>query len=220
MHILVTGASGLLGQGVLEPCLASAAVTRVTVLARQSIHHQHPKLQEILLPDFAQADTVQAQLAGMDACFYCAGAPPVGTRKDTYRHVTLELTLAVARAYAAANPQGKFLYVSGAHSDAQSRVMPLRIKGETEDALRALPLTTVMLRPGGILPETGTQSPHATLRLLHRLARPLQATLLHSVPAAATSNGRIGRAMLALAAMQDPPGIVENRMINALASAH
>lgn len=219
MHILLTGASGLLGQGVLNACLASPVVHRVTVLARRPLAHADERIEVLLLEDFAQAAAVSDRLAGIDACFYCAGAPPVGTAEHEYRHVTVDLTLAVARAYAAANPQGRFLYVSGANSDPDSRLMPLRVKGEVEVALQTLPIRTVMLRPGGILPEQGTRSPHGVLRALHALARPLQGTLIRNVPSAATTNGGIGRAMIALARDPAPPAVVENRQINALGTS-
>lgn len=220
MHILLTGATGLLGQGVLNACLDAADVTRVTVLTRRAIDRPHPKLHEVRLEDFAQAATVAPQLADIDACFYCAGAPPIGTAEATYRHVTLDLTLAVARAYASANPQGRFFYISGANSDPDSRLMPLRIKGETEAALQALPITTVMVRPGGILPEEGTHSPHGLLRAMHTLAAPLQSLIVKNVPAAATTNGAIGRAMISLVRTPNPPRVVENREVNALGSPH
>ena len=220
MHILLTGATGLLGQGVLNACLDAADVTRVTVLTRSAIDRPHPKLHEVRLEDFAQAATVAPQLADIDACFYCAGAPPIGTAEATYRHVTLDLTLAVARAYASANPQGRFFYISGANSDPDSRLMPLRIKGETEVALQALPISTVMVRPGGILPEEGTHSPHGLLRAMHTLAAPLQSLIVKNVPAAATTNGAIGRAMISLVRTPNPPRVVENREVNALGSPH
>jgi uncharacterized protein YbjT (DUF2867 family) len=216
MHILLTGATGLLGQGVLNACLASPDVTRITVLARRPLDRADAKVGVVLLEDFSQAARVQAQLSGIDAAFYCAGAPPIGTAEKEYRRVTFELTLAVARAYAAANPQGRFFYISGANSDPESRLMPLRIKGETEDALQRLPITTVMLRPGGILPEEGTHSPHGVMRMFHALASPLQGMIVKNVPGAATTNGAIGRAMIALARSPSPPAVVENREINQL----
>ncbi|GAB3052577.1 NAD-dependent epimerase/dehydratase family protein [Stenotrophomonas tumulicola] len=216
MHILLTGATGLLGQGVLGACRAAPQATHITLLSRRQTGLQQAGLDELVLPDFAQAASLQMQLAGIDACFYCAGAPPIGTAEDEYRHVTLGLTLAVARAYAAANPHGRFFYISGAHSNPGSRVMPLRVKGETESALQALPITTVMLRPGGILPEAGTRSPHGVLRFFHALSKPLQGVIVKGAPGVATTNGTIGRAMLQLASLSTPPAVVENREINRL----
>ena len=141
----------------------------------------------------------------------------MGTPEARYLHVTRELTLQVARAYARRNPQGRFLYISGANADPGGRLMPLRIKGETEAALQALPVTTVMLRPGGIRPAHGERSPHAWMRPFYAVAAPLMGLGVQALPGLLTSTAHLGRAMLALAAMPDPPAVVENADINRLA---
>lgn len=216
MKVLVTGASGLVGQGVVRACEASPEVERMVALVRKP-GDGGPGTEEIVLPDFMQAATVAHSLSGFDACFYCAGAPPVGTPEAEYRHVTLGVTLAVARAWAQANPSGCFLYVSGAYADPSSRVMPLRIKGETEHALQALPMRTVMLRPGGVRPVENTGTRHAALKPLYVLGGPLMKLAEHMAPSMVVSNEAIGRAMIALAAQAQPPAVVECAEINALA---
>lgn len=143
LRILLTGATGLVGQGVARACLASPQVARTAALVRGKARLD-ARIEQIVLADFQHARGVGPQLAGFDACFYCAGAPPVGTAEDEYRKVTLDATLAVAAAWAEANPDGRFLYVSGAHANPHSRIMPLRIKGETEAALAQLAVRTVM----------------------------------------------------------------------------
>ena len=100
MRILMTGATGLVGQGVLRELLASSDVTRVAVLGRRAFEHADPRVEHLLVERFDALDAVAARMAPFDACVYCAGAPPVGTPEPVYRHVTLELTLHVARAYA------------------------------------------------------------------------------------------------------------------------
>lgn len=216
MRLLLTGATGLVGQGVLHECLLADDVEQVTALLRRSTGREHPRLRELLLDDFVQAARVQDRFSGIDACLYCAGAPPLGTAGDEYRRVTVELTLAVAQAYAAANPRGRFLYISGAHADSGSRLMPLRVKGEAEDALRALPITTVMLRPGGIAPVHGERSGHALLRPVYALGGPAMGLAAKLLPGMMTTTAAVGRALLALARMADPPRIVENADINRL----
>lgn len=216
MKVLVTGATGLVGQGVVRACQASAAVERVAALVRKP-GDAPSGLEEIVLSDFMQADTIREALGGFDACFYCAGAPPVGTPEPEYHHVTREVTLAVARAWAAANPQGCFLYVSGAYADPSSRVMPLRIKGETEQDLSALPIRTVMLRPGGVRPVEHTGTRHGALKPLYLLGGPMMKLAERMAPSMVTSNEAIGRAMIALASKSQPPGVVECNEINALA---
>jgi len=216
LRVLVVGATGLVGQGVLQACLQSADVARVAALVRRP-GSVAGNVDEIALPDFLRAATLGDALEGFDACFYCAGAPPVGTPEAEYRQVTLQVTHAVAEAWAAANPKGRFLYVSGAHANPDSRIMPLRVKGETERALAQLPVRTVMLRPAGVRPVSGTGTRHALLKPFYLLARPLMAVAEGLLPALTTSNRAIGQAMIALAGMPAPPAVVECAQINRLA---
>ena len=216
MRILMTGATGLVGQGVLAEALAHPAVTRVAVLGRRPLAHADPRVVDLVVERFDELGPVSDRLAPFDACLYCAGAPPVGTPEPAYRHVTVDLTLHVARAFAERNPGARLLYISGAHADPGSRVMPLRVKGEAEAALRGLPIPTVMLRPGGIAPAHGERSPHGWMRPFYTVAGPAMALGVRLLPGMMTSTALLGRAMLALAAMQEPPGVVENGAINAL----
>lgn len=216
MRIVLTGATGLVGQGVLRTCLEDSAVTSVAALGRRESPIQHAKLQDIVVGDFADLSAVEARLHPFDACFYCAGALPLGSSQDDYRRVTVTLTTHVAATLARLNPGLRFLYVSGAHSDPDSRIMPLRVKGEAERALAALPLCATMLRTGGVQPSQGERSPHAAMAALYMVAGPLMGLGLGLMPGLMTSTQRVGRAMLALARMPDPPAVVENREINRL----
>jgi len=216
MRILMTGATGLVGQGVLREILAGDAVTHVAVLVRRPYEHPDPRVTALVVDAFDALDAVQDRLAPCDACFYCAGAPPLGTPQAQYRYVTLHLTRHLASVYAARNPQGRLLYVSGANADPASRFMPLRVKGETEVALRSLPIDTVMLRPGGVAPVHGERSPHGWMRPLYRVAAPAMSLGVRHLPGLLTSTAHLGRAMLALAAMPSPPAVVENADINRL----
>ncbi|MBB5530017.1 uncharacterized protein YbjT (DUF2867 family) [Stenotrophomonas maltophilia] len=172
----------------------------------------------LIVPDFLRIQDRSDELAGFDACFYCAGAPPVGTAEAEYRRVTLDTTLAVARSWAAANPEGCFLYVSGAGADPRSRLMPLRIKGETEVALQGLPVRTVMLRPGGVRPVPGTGTRHALLKPLYWGGAPLMKLAGAVAPSLMTSNLALGQAMVALAGREHPPSTVECADINRIAA--
>lgn len=217
MRILMTGATGLVGQGVLAEVLAHPDATHVSVLGRRPIGHADPRVEDLVVERFDALDGVLDRMAPFDACFYCAGAPPLGTPEAQYRHVTRDLTLHVGRAFAQRNPEARLLYVSGARADPASRIMPLRVKGETEAALQALPVTTVMLRPGGIQPAHGERSPHAWMRPFYAVAAPLMGAGVKLAPGLFTSTAHLGRAMLALAAMPAPPQAVENDAINRLA---
>ena len=218
MRILITGANGLVGQGVLQECLRDPAVVEVVALGRHPSGQSHAKLTELACADFSLLQQLEPQLQPFDACLYCAGAPPVGTSEKEYRHVTLTLTTHVASTMARLNPHMTFVYVSGAHADAQSRIMPLRIKGETEEALAALPIRTVMLRPGGIQPVEGVRSPRAAMAAMYAVAGPIMGLGVRLLPGVMTTTQRVGRAMLAVLQQAHSKAVLENEDINRLGS--
>ena len=216
MRILLTGATGLVGQGVLRECLRAADVTQVVALGRHPCGQSDPKLEDLLVVDFADLHAVEDRLRPLDACLYCAGTLPLGMSEADFRHVTLDLTMNVARTLARLNPQLTLVYISGAASNPASHLMPLRVKGETERALADLPIRTVMLRPGGIQPVGGARSPHPALATMYALTGPLMGLGVRLLPHVMTTTERVGRAMLQLLRMDDPPAIVENAEINRL----
>lgn len=216
MRVLVTGANGLVGQGVLRECLRAGDVSHVGALGRHPSGQRDPKLEDIVAGDFADLQEVESRLQPYDACLYCAGVLPLGMSEAEFRHVTLDLTVAVANTLARLNPALVFVYVSGALSDPDSHLMPLRVKGETERALAALPIRTVMIRPGGIQPAQDVHSPHAARDTLYRLASPFMGLGVKLAPQLMTTGERVGRAMLAALRMPQPPAVVENAEINRL----
>lgn len=217
LRVLLVGATGLVGQGGALACQRSPKVAALTALVRRPGGLKGVGSERVV-PDFLRIDARTDDLAGFDACFYCAGAAPIGTAEDEYRKVTLDTTVAVGRAWADANPEGIFLYVSGAGADPRSRLMPLRVKGQAEEALRALPVRTVMLRPGGVRPVPGTGTRHALLKPLYWGGAPLMKLAGALSPSLVTSNLAVGRAMIALAGMQRPPQAVECDEINRIAA--
>jgi uncharacterized protein YbjT (DUF2867 family) len=218
MRVLITGATGLVGQGVLQECLRDPAVTQVVALGRHASGQSHAKLTDLMCPDFADLSAVEERLRPFDACLYCAGVLPLGVSEAEFRHITLELTTHVAQTLARLNPRICFLYISGAYSDPDSKLMPMRVKGETERALAALPVRTVMLRPGGIQPVDGVRSPHSALAAAYAVAGPFMGLGVRLMPNLMTTSQRVGRAMLELLRQSEPPAVVENAEINRLAA--
>jgi nucleoside-diphosphate-sugar epimerase len=137
LRAVITGATGMVGEGVLLECLANPAVEQVLVVGRKSCGRQHPKLRECIVSDFMDLAGVESQFSGYDACFYCAGVSSAGMSEADYSHITYDLTLHFAKTLARLNPQMVFIYVSGAWTDSseKGRVMWARVKGRTENAL-------------------------------------------------------------------------------------
>ena len=216
MRILITGATGLVGQGVLQHCIDADDVEEVVALGRHATNRSHAKLSDLRCADFSQLGDIEPLLKPFDACLYCAGAPPAGTPETDYRHVTFDLTTHVAQTLARLNPSLIFVYISGAYSNPDSRVMQLRIKGETERALGELPITTVMLRPGGIQPVGDVRSPHKGLATMYQFVGPLMGLGVKMLPSLMTTTDAVARAMLHVARDAHPSAVLENAQINQL----
>lgn len=158
MKVIITGSTGMVGEGVLLECLANPEVERVLSVSRRPCGHTHPKLAELLVPDFRDLGAVEAQLAGYDACFYCAGVSSVGMNEADYTMITYETPLAFCQTLARLNPNLVLVHVSGSHTDSseQGKVMWARVKGKAENALMRLPLRGVYnMRPSLMKPVSG-----------------------------------------------------------------
>ncbi|HTV22021.1 MAG TPA: NAD-dependent epimerase/dehydratase family protein [Polyangiaceae bacterium] len=158
MKVILTGATGMVGEGVLLECLDNPLVERVLSVSRRTCGRTHPKLTELLVPDFRKLDAVEDQLTGYDACFYCAGISSVGMNEADYSAVTYDTPLAFASTLARLNPGMSLVHVSGAHTDGteQGKVMWARIKGKAENALMRLPFKGVYnFRPSLMKPTPG-----------------------------------------------------------------
>jgi hypothetical protein len=147
---IVTGATGMVGEGVLLECLNHPDVERVLVINRKPGGLSHPKLSEIIHSDFFDLEPIAAQLNGYDACFFCLGISSVGLGKDEYKHITYDLTLHVGQILSRLNPDLCFCYVSGKSTDSteQGRMAWARVKGATENALLRMFKRSYMFRPG------------------------------------------------------------------------
>jgi len=161
LKIIITGATGFVGEGVLLTCLQHTAVSEILMINRKHFDLQHPKLTELIVPDFFRMDSYTEHLKGYDACFYCAGISSVGMNEEAYSKITYDTTIAVADALLRVNKELIFCFVSGSHTDSseQGRVMWARVKGKTENALMKLPFRNEYnFRPGGMIPVAGQRN--------------------------------------------------------------
>ncbi|MFD4243342.1 epimerase [Streptomyces sp. NPDC058525] len=202
MNVLLFGATGMIGRGVLRECLRDDTVDSVLAIGRTPLGVTHPKLRERVQDDPSDLSAPDLGLAAYDACFFCLGVSSVGMKEEAYRRVTHDLTLAVARPLAAANPRMTFVYVSGEGTDSteQGRSMWARVKGKTENDLLELPFQAYMFRPGIVQPVRGVPSKTRLYRVLYTVTAPLVPLVRRIAPDLVVTTEALGRAMIAVAA--------------------
>jgi len=220
MKVILFGATGMVGQGVLRECLADATVTEVLTVGRHATGQQDPKLRELVAPDLYDLSPSEGRLAGFDACFFTLGTSEAGLSEERYSRVTYDLTLAVARTLVRLNPTMTFVYVSGMGTDSseRGRVMWARVKGRTENALLRIGFKAAyMFRPGMIVPMHGIKSRTTLYRVGYLIMSPIVPALRALFPNAITTTERVGRAMIAVAKRGYPKPVLEAADINAAA---
>src|SRR5580704_13129968 len=141
MNVILFGATGMVGQGVVRECLLDPSVQQVLSIVRTPSNQENPKLRELIHSNFFDYSAIESQLIGFDSCFFCLGVSSAGMSEDRYTRLTHDLTLAAASTLARLNPQMTFVYVSGAGTDstASGRTMWARVKGRTENDILKLP---------------------------------------------------------------------------------
>jgi len=219
MKVIIFGATGMIGQGVLRECLLDPGVERVTAVGRNATGVTNPKLREMAHPDLWNYSSIEAELSGLDACFFCLGVSSAGMREADYERVTYGIAMAAAETLARLNPQMTFIYVSGAGTDSseKGRLMWARVKGKTENALLRLQFKAAyMFRPGFIEPLHGIRSRTAIYRVGYQLTRPLLPLLRWCFPDRILTTEQIGRAMLRVVRSGAPKRILESRDIKAV----
>ena len=219
MKVILFGATGMVGQGVLRECLLDGAVESVLAIVRSTTGQRHARLQELVHENFFDFSALGPRLSGYDACFFCLGVSSAGMTEADYQRVTYDITLAAAKTLVERNPAMTFVYVSGAGTDSteRGRTMWARVKGRTENALLELPFKAAYLfRPAFIQPRDGITSKTRAYRVLYALFGPLFPALRALFPKYVTTTEEVGRAMLEVAKHGAPKPVLENQDIGAL----
>lgn len=190
LNVIITGATGMVGEGVLLECLQNEQIAQVLILSRRPYELKHPKLKELLVPNFLEIEKVKDQLVGYDACFFCAGVSSLGKNEAEYTHITYDTTLTVAKVLGQVNPTMVFNFVSGAQTNSNGSQMWQRVKGRTEDELMKLPFRgQYNFRPGIMKPVAGQKN----VRWFFKPLIPVFAALM---PSQTLTLNKVGKAMI------------------------
>jgi uncharacterized protein YbjT (DUF2867 family) len=221
MKIILFGATGMVGQGVLRECLLDPDITSVLIISRTPVNQQNGKLKEIIFKNLLHLESIEDQLKNYDACFFTLGVSSAGMTESDYTRIAYDLTLSVAQTLVKLNPNMTFIYISGTGTDSteEGRSMWARVKGKTENALLRLPFKTAyMFRPGLIQPMHGIKSKTKLYRILYMFTAPIIPLLTAAFPKYVTTTEKMGRAMINATKHGAPKQILETQDINALAN--
>lgn len=213
---IITGVTGMVGEGVLHECLLHPDVESVLVINRKSCGVKHEKLKEIIHKEFSDLSSIENQLEGYNACYFCAGVSSVGKKEDEYRRITYDLTMNFAKTLAKLNPDMTFCYVSGVGTDSteKGRSMWARIKGKTENDLLKLPYKAAfMFRPGYIQPTKGLKNAYK----IYKVFVPFYPILKTLFPKYIVTLEELGKAMINVTLFGSDKKILECRDIAELA---
>jgi len=219
MNVILFGATGMVGQGVLRECLLALDVQQILSIVRSPSGQHDPKLRELVHTDFFDYSAIEPQLTGFDACFFSLGVSSAGMDEAKYTHLTYDLTLAAASTLAKLNPNMTFIYVSGAGTDSteRGRIMWARVKGKIENNLLKLPFRAAyMFRPGFIQPLHGIRSKTRLYQTFYTILNPILPLLKSAFPKYITTTEQLGRAMLRVAKQGYPSPILETIDIDTL----
>lgn len=220
MKVVLFGATGMVGQGVLRECLCDPNIDSVLYLGRTPVADSHAKLQQLVHSDFQDFSSLEGRLIDFDACFFCLGVSAAGMSEENYAHFTYDIAMAAATTLARLNPEMTFIYTSGTGADSTERgkIMWARVKGKTENALLRLPFKAAyMFRPGLIQPLHGIRSKTRFYRIFYAIGKPLIPILRAVAPQHVTTTEKLGRAMIKVARQGYIKPIIESTEINQIA---
>lgn len=216
MKVIITGATGMVGEGVLNECLLDNSISQVLVVGRKSCSYSHPKLKEVLLHDFFNLESMKDEIADYQACYFCLGVSSVGMKEEAYTKITYDLTMNFAKTLVDINKEMTFCYVSGVGTDSSEngRLMWARVKGKTENDLLKLGFKQVFnFRPGILFPTDGLKN---TLKF-YKYFTWLFPVLRKIMPSQACSLAELGRAMISITKNGFSHSIVQVKDISRLA---
>lgn len=195
MKVIITGATGMVGEGVMHECILDERVTDILLVSRKKYSTDSSKVKQLIVKELTDIKKHTDEITGYDACYFCMGVSSVGMKEDQYTKLTYDLTLGFAQTLAEVNKDMTFTYVSGVGTDSteKGKSMWARVKGKTENDLIALPFKAVFaFRPGGIKPTKGLKNTYTSYKVL----APLVSFLNWAMPKYMCSLADIGKAMI------------------------
>jgi len=221
LRVIVTGATGMVGEGVLYECLQHPEVEEVLVITRKPSGYTHPKLTEIIHSNLSDISSLSDRLSGYNACYFCMGVTSLGKKEEEYTRLTYTLTLNFASTLASLNPGMIFCYISGAGTDSteKGKTMWARVKGKTENDLVKLPFKQVFnFRPGGIIPFLPLK-PTQTYYKTYKYTRWILSFMKMFTPFYVISLKELAAAMIQASLTGYPTPVVEMKDMKVLAYA-
>lgn len=216
VNAIITGATGMVGKGVLLECLEHPEVERVLVINRSAVGISHPKLKEIIHANFFDVNSLAHEFKNYNAVYFCLGVSSVGMSEKKFSQLTYDLTIHFAQTLASVNKEVTFCYVSGQGTDSseKGRIMWARVKGKTENAILKMGFKDAyMFRPNAIIPEKGIKSKTNLYNILYVVMRPFY-PLLRKMTGSISTSITLGKAMINVVLKPQKEKYLENAAIN------
>lgn len=221
IDVIIFGATGMVGQGVLIECLEDTRINKVLVITRTALENKHEKIIEVIHKNFEDYTKIKDQFEGFDACFFCLGISSIGMTEDKYSKITYDFTAKAAESIKEVSPNLTFCYISGTGTDEteKGRIMWARVKGKTENKILSLFNSAYMFRAGYIQPMKGVKSKVAWYQALYNVIGFLYPLFKFLMPKMVTTSVNVGLAMINCVIKGYSKKVLENHDINILAKS-